>query len=83
VQLTDRSIIGFREGAGTGQIFRARNPVTGESLAPDFFSASLDEVNQAARLAHEAFGGYVGSPAVREGNSSVRSRPISKPLLKT
>jgi 2,5-dioxopentanoate dehydrogenase len=58
VKLSGKSIIGFGEGSTKGTIFRAHNPVTGEALAPDFYSASGDEVNEAVRLAHEAFAIY-------------------------
>ena len=57
--LTGRSIIGFRDASGTGQIFRARKPITGESIGPEFFSASMEEdVNVAAQLGHDAFVTY-------------------------
>jgi len=58
VKLAGRSIIGFREGSTAGAKFRAHNPVTGETLEPDFSSASAEEVNQAASLANEAFATY-------------------------
>ncbi len=56
--LTGRSIIGFRDASGTGQIFRGRNPITGESIGPEFFSASMEDVNAAAQLGHDAFVTY-------------------------
>jgi alpha-ketoglutaric semialdehyde dehydrogenase len=58
VKLAGRSIIGFRDGSTDGPRFRALNPATGETLEPDFYSASAEEVNQAASLAHEAFATY-------------------------
>jgi 2,5-dioxopentanoate dehydrogenase len=58
VRLSGRSIIGFTDGVTSGATFRAQNPVTGEALAPDFYSASVEEVERAARLAHEAFSIY-------------------------
>ena len=58
MKLTGRSIIGFREGSASGATFRAHNPVTGQALDPDFLSATPDEVNDAAKLAHEAFALY-------------------------
>jgi alpha-ketoglutaric semialdehyde dehydrogenase len=58
VKLSGISIIGFGEGSTQGTTFRAHNPVTGEALDPDFYSASGDEVNEAVRLAHEAFAIY-------------------------
>jgi alpha-ketoglutaric semialdehyde dehydrogenase len=56
--LSGRSIVGFTQGAVSGATFRAHNPVTGEALAPDFYSASAEEVERAGRLAHEAFAIY-------------------------
>jgi alpha-ketoglutaric semialdehyde dehydrogenase len=58
VKLTGRSIIGFDQGSIQGATFRAHNPVDGQALAPDFYSASTEEVERAARLAHEAFETY-------------------------
>jgi len=51
-------MIGFTDGAGTGAAFRARNPTTGETISPDFFSASVNDVNRAAQLAGDAFAIY-------------------------
>ena len=58
MKLAGKSIIGFRDGASAGAKFRAHNPVTGETLEPDFYAASSEEVNLAASLAHEAFATY-------------------------
>ena len=58
VNLSGKSIIGFRPASGKGATFRAHNPATGEALAPDFFAATAEEVQEAARLAHEAFAVY-------------------------
>jgi len=58
VKLSGRSIIGSHEGLRAGATFRAHNPTTGAQLDPDFFAATPDEVNKAARLAHEAFAAY-------------------------
>lgn len=53
-----RSLIGFKEGAQGGAKFHAYNPATGQPLDPEFYSASADEVDAAARLAAEAFVSY-------------------------
>ena len=53
-QLSGKSIIGFRRGASDGAI-HAINPVTGEELCPTYYSASLEEVDEAAQLASKAF----------------------------
>jgi alpha-ketoglutaric semialdehyde dehydrogenase len=58
VKLTGRSIIGFREEATGGEVFHATNPKTGERFVQEFYSATLQEVDAAATLAHEAFEVY-------------------------
>ena len=58
MKFSGRSIIGFADGSVSGEAFRARNPMTGEALRPDFYSASTEEVEAAVRLAHEAFASY-------------------------
>lgn len=56
--LQGRSLIGFREATTGGETFFASDPATGQTLHPAFFSASPAEVDQAARLAAEAFEPY-------------------------
>src|SRR5882724_7603310 len=58
MNLAGRSILGFGMGTDAGAAFRAQNPASGESLEPGFFSATLQEVDRAAYLAHEAFAIY-------------------------
>jgi NADP-dependent aldehyde dehydrogenase len=58
MKLSGQSIIGFHAGATTKEVFQATNPRTGERLEPGFFSATAEEVNQAALLAHQAFATY-------------------------
>jgi len=61
--LSGRSIIGFAEAQAAGGVrFRAINPTTRETISPDFFSASQDEVGRAARLANDAFATYAHVP---------------------
>ena len=56
MQLTGKSIIGQRQSEKSlGRAFRAVNPKTGERIAPDFYSATHDEVDAAANLAEAAF----------------------------
>jgi 2,5-dioxopentanoate dehydrogenase len=62
VKFSGRSIIGFADGSVSGGAFRARNPMTGEALQPDFYSASAEEMEAAVRLAHEAFASYSRTP---------------------
>lgn len=58
LKLTGKSIVGFGDGSITSLTFRGRNPKTGESLDPEYFSASAEEVDRAVRLADEAFAVY-------------------------
>jgi alpha-ketoglutaric semialdehyde dehydrogenase len=53
--LNGTSILGSRTGTQTGTSFRAINPATSELLEPPFFSATPEEIDHAARLAHQAF----------------------------
>ena len=57
-KLSGTSIIGFSRGALNGNTFQGFNPATGEDLAPLFYSASSNEVHQAAQLADAAFASY-------------------------
>src|SRR6266498_612029 len=57
-KLTGRSLIGFREGAGSGDLLYARNPTTGQQLQPGFIPATAEEVDRAAQLAADAFKSY-------------------------
>jgi len=54
IELTGKSIIGFSRGSESETTFNAFNPKTGEAVEPKFYSASLDELNEAARLADDA-----------------------------
>jgi 2,5-dioxopentanoate dehydrogenase len=58
VELTGRSIIGSKQGKGGGDLFYAANPVSGESIEPGFASGTTEDIEAAARLAHEAFSDY-------------------------
>jgi 2,5-dioxopentanoate dehydrogenase len=67
--LSGRSLIGFREGAGSskgGEMF-ATNPMTGQRLQPAFLPASAEEVELAARLAADAFDVYQRVPGRDRG----------------
>lgn len=52
--ITGRSIIGFDRGTATGNTFTAFDPHTGESVSPNFHTATVDELNRAADLADSA-----------------------------
>ena len=58
MKLTGLSILGFRAGSATKEVFHATNARTGERLETDFFSATPEEVDAAALLADEAFAVY-------------------------
>jgi NADP-dependent aldehyde dehydrogenase len=58
LKLTGKSIVGFGDGSITSLTFRGRNPKTGESLDPEYFSATAEEVDRAVRLGDEAFAVY-------------------------
>jgi len=66
-KLIGRSLIGFREGAGSGDPSYATNPVTGQRLEPGFIPASSEEVDLAARLSAEAFDVYRRLPGRARG----------------
>ena len=57
-KITGRSLIGFREGNGSGEPHYAPNPTTGQRLEPGFIPATNEEVDLAVRLAAQAFAAY-------------------------
>src|SRR6516164_7895577 len=57
-KITGRSLIGARDGSGSGQSLYATDPTTGQKLEPAFISASSEEVELAVRLSAEAFEVY-------------------------
>ena len=65
--LRGTSIIGFDRGALNGGTLHGFNPATGETLDPVYHSASPDEVDQAAQLAHAAFAIYSQTPGAERG----------------
>lgn len=58
MELTGRSIIGTSRGAAVGATTLGFNPLTGEYLEPGWYSASEAEIEQAIKLASEAFLSY-------------------------
>jgi NADP-dependent aldehyde dehydrogenase len=58
MELTGQSFIAAQRGSREGVQFFGLNPQTGASLEPAYFSASQAELDQAARLAAEAFASY-------------------------
>src|SRR5215831_3566267 len=57
-KLTGLSLIGFREGHGSGEPLYATDPTTGQRLDPPFIPATREEVELAVRLAADAFDLY-------------------------
>ncbi len=57
-KLSGRSLIGFREGAGSGNPLYAWDPTTGQRLQPGFIPATADELDRAVQLAADAFQTY-------------------------
>lgn len=57
-KLSGRSLIGFQEGAGSGDPLYAWNPTTGKQLQPGFIPATNEEIDHAVQLAAEAFKTY-------------------------
>jgi len=58
MELKGLSFLGDRRGSRDGATFHASNPQTGGALPPAYHSASAEEVEQAVKLAHEAFTSY-------------------------
>lgn len=58
MELTGLSFLGDKRSGPDGAGFQAANPQTGELLAPVFYSATIGDVNAAAKLAAEAFASY-------------------------
>ncbi len=54
-ELRGRSLIGFSLGSEQGSAFHAVNPADATELPPAYYSASLTDVDAAARLAEDAF----------------------------
>jgi len=57
-KLSGRSLIGFREGAGSGDPLYAHDPTTGQQLQPGFIPATAEEVDRSVKLAADAFKTY-------------------------
>jgi 2,5-dioxopentanoate dehydrogenase len=67
-RIAGRSLIGFREGSGSGAQLYASDPTTGKNLQPGFIPATKAEVDLAVGLASEAFAAYSRTPGrVRAG----------------
>lgn len=58
MELTGLSFLGTRRSSNDGAAFQAQNPQTGDPLPQVFHSATPSEVDEAVRLASEAFASY-------------------------
>ncbi len=58
MELTGLSFIGSHRGSRDGSSFQAFAPQTGEPIQPVFRSATMQELERAAKLASEAFASY-------------------------
>src|SRR6201993_29744 len=58
MELTGVSFLGNRRGSRGSATFQAFNPQSGAPLPPPYHSATPQEVDAAATLAHEAFASY-------------------------
>src|SRR3954447_10018111 len=58
MELTGVSFLGNQRGSRGSATFHAFNPQSGGTLPPAYHSASAEEVEAAATLAHEAFASY-------------------------
>jgi alpha-ketoglutaric semialdehyde dehydrogenase len=65
MQLTGRSIIGFKRGQADSADLPGFNPATGETLEPAYHFATIAEVNEAAELASKAFASYSQTTGVQ------------------
>lgn len=68
IQILGRSLIGFRDGARTGNVFRAVAPGSGTALAPEFHSATVADTEATVKLAAEAFSVYGNLSGRAKGN---------------
>ncbi|HET7749006.1 MAG TPA: hypothetical protein VFK81_06465, partial [Terriglobales bacterium] len=61
-ELQGLSLLGSRVASGRGPAFHAINPADGSRLEPAYYSATAEELNEAARLAAQAFPDYSRLP---------------------
>ena len=58
MQLTGEQIVGANLNSSGKSTFQAVNPESGETLSPEFFEASIDEIERAASLAERDFDAF-------------------------
>ena len=62
MEISGKNIIGCSLSGNGQNTYSAYNPLTGVRIAPDFFDASVEEVNLALELAELAFIKYRDKP---------------------
>jgi NADP-dependent aldehyde dehydrogenase len=72
MELTGRSFIGGRRGSREGTSFQAMNPQSGTALDPIYHSATATEVDEAVKLASQAFAVY--SPTSGKARAAILRR---------
>ncbi|TDW67616.1 NADP-dependent aldehyde dehydrogenase [Novosphingobium sp. PhB55] len=65
MSITGELLLGARSIRGTSGSFEASDPTTGNSMAPSFGGASIDQVDAACTLAARAFDGFREVPLER------------------
>lgn len=68
MDLLGTSLIGFQRGQATGKIFHAFDPRSGHEVEPAFHSATVGELNQAAKLADAARIPFANTPGRQRAN---------------
>ena len=58
MNITGQALIGAHCVTGDGAVFSAYSPVSGDNIAPDFHTVNQAQIDQACRLARQAFDGY-------------------------
>ncbi len=66
MELQGTSIIGQHRGQGSESAGKSINPVSNETLEPDYLAATHEELETAVRLAAEAFTTYRNTPGVKK-----------------
>ncbi|MFT6810177.1 MAG: alpha-ketoglutaric semialdehyde dehydrogenase [Saprospiraceae bacterium] len=66
--LSGKNFIGNKRSQQSKTSFTAINPVDASEILPDFFEATIDEVDEAIQLAGAAFGVYKNSSGIDRAN---------------
>ncbi len=91
-ELEGLSLIGGTTGSKTNETFRAFDPRTGDEISPDFYTATVEEVERAASLANTAASSYgrvdikikaAFIDSIAENLESIRAEIIARASLET